>query len=132
MHQEEEQERKTAEAYEKLLKNMPSIGFINRKKRIKAYIQLTKIADYMIKTNEISEISEISEDEALFILSLLMRKCSAFQKAAMMTALTLNSIGKDVISPIGVKFSLDVRKNLSLPSTHHSAKEEAASNEKDI
>lgn len=55
MHQEEEQERKTAEAYEKLLKNMPSIGFINRKKRIKAYIQLTKIADYMIKTNEISE-----------------------------------------------------------------------------
>jgi hypothetical protein len=126
MHQEEEQERKTAEAYEKLLKNMPSIGFINRKKRIKAYIQLTKIADYMIKTNE------ISEDEALFILSLLMRKCSAFQKAAMMTALTLNSIGKDVISPIGVKFSLDVRKNLSLPSTHHSAKEEAASNEKDI
>lgn len=126
MHQEEEQERKTAEAYEKLLKNMPSIGLINRKKRIKAYIQLTKIADYMIKTNE------ISEDEALFILSLLMRKCSAFQKAAMMTALTLNSIGKDVISPIGVKFSLDVRKNLSLPSTHHSAKEEAASNEKDI
>lgn len=126
MHQEEKQERKTAEAYEKLLKNMPSIGFINRKKRIKAYIQLTKIADYMIKTNE------ISEDEALFILSLLMRKCSAFQKAAMMTALTLNSIGKDVISPIGVKFSLDVRKNLSLPSTHHSAKEEAASNEKDI
>lgn len=126
MHQEEEQERKTAEAYEKLLKNMPSIGFINRKKRIKAYIQLTKIADYMIKTNE------ISEDEALFILSLLMRKCSAFQKAAMMTALTLNSIGKDVISPIGVKFILDVRKNLSLPSTHHSAKEEAASNEKDI
>ncbi len=126
MHQEEEQERKTAEAYEKLLKNMPSIGFINRKKRIKAYIQLTKIADYMIKTNE------ISEDEALFILSLLMRKCSAFQKAAMMTALTLNSIGKGIISPIGVKFSLDVRKNLSLPSTHHSAKEEAASNEKDI
>jgi hypothetical protein len=80
----------------------------------------------MIKTNE------ISEDEALFILSLLMRKCSSFQKAAMMTALTLNSIGKDVISPIGVKFSLDVRKNLSLPSTHHSAKEEATSNEKDI
>jgi hypothetical protein len=41
MHQEDEQERKTAEAYEKLLKNMPSIGFINRKKRIKAYVQIT-------------------------------------------------------------------------------------------
>ncbi|MDF1584468.1 MAG: hypothetical protein P1P78_14330 [Methyloprofundus sp.] len=111
---EEEQERKTTEAYEKLLKNMPSIGFINRKKRIKAYIQLAEIADYMIESNE------INEDEALFIFSLLMRKCSNFQKAAMMTALTLNSIGKGVISPIGVKFSLDVRKNLSLPSTHHS------------
>ncbi|MBE0471986.1 MAG: hypothetical protein IBX55_21065 [Methyloprofundus sp.] len=111
---EEEQERKTTEAYEKLLKNMPSIGFINRKKRIKAYIQLAEIADYMIESNE------INEDQALFIFSLLMRKCSNFQKAAMMTALTLNSIGKGVISPIGVKFSLDVRKNLSLPSTHHS------------
>ncbi len=110
----EEQENKTTEAYERLLKHMPSIGFINRKKRIKAYIQLSKIADYMIENNE------ISEDEALFIFSLLMRKCSNFQKAAMMTALTLNTIGKGVLSPIGVKFSLDVRKNLSLPRTHHS------------
>ncbi|MCF7970642.1 MAG: hypothetical protein K9L22_05690 [Methylococcaceae bacterium] len=126
MH-EEEQERKTTEAYEKLLKNMPSIGFVNRKKRIKAYMQLSKIADYMIENNE------ISEDEALFIFSLLMRKCSNFQKAAMMTALTLNSIGKGVLPPIGVKFSLDVRKNLSLPSTHHSVSDEKInSDEKDV
>jgi len=124
MH-EEDQERKTTEAYEKLLKNMPSIGFINRKKRIKAYIQLSEMAEYMIKNNE------INEGEALFIFSLLMRKCSNFQKAATMTALTLNSIGKGVISPIGIKFSLDVRKNLSLPSTHHSD-EEATSDEKDV
>ena len=113
MH-EEDQEKKTTEAYEKLLKNMPSIGFINRKKRIKAYIQLSEMAEYMIKNNE------INEGQALFIFSLLMRKCSNFQKAATMTALTLESIGKGVISPIGMKFSLDVRKNLSLPSTHHS------------
>ena len=115
MH-EEDQEKKTTEAYEKLLKNMPSIGFINRKKRIKAYIQLSEMAEYMIKNNE------INEGQALFIFSLLMRKCSDFQKAATMTALTLNSIGKGVISPIGIKFSLDVRKNLNLPSTHHSDK----------
>lgn len=113
---EEDQEKKTTEAYEKLLKNMPSIGFINRKKRIKAYIQLSEMAEYMIKNNE------INEGQALFIFSLLMRKCSNFQKAATMTALTLESIGKGVISPIGMKFSLDVRKNLSLPSTHHSDK----------
>lgn len=115
MH-EEDRERKTTEAYEKLLKNMPGIGFINRKKRIKAYIQLSEMAEYMIKNNE------INEGEVLFIFSLLMRKCSDFQKAATMTALTLNSIGKGVISPIGIKFSLDVRKNLSLPNTHHSDK----------
>jgi len=115
MH-EEDQEKKTTEAYDKLLKNMPSIGFINRKKRIKAYIQLSEMAEYMIKNNE------INEGQALFIFSLLMRKCSDFQKAATMTALTLNSIGKGVISPIGIKFSLDVRKNLNLPSTHHSDK----------
>ncbi len=115
MH-EEDQEKKTTEAYDKLFKNMPGIGFINRKKRIKAYIQISEMAEYMIKNNE------INEGQALFIFSLLMRKCSDFQKAATMTALTLNSIGKGVISPIGIKFSLDVRKNLNLPSTHHSDK----------
>jgi len=124
MH-EEDQERKATEAYEKLLKNMPSIGFINRKKRIKAYIQLSEMAEYMIENNE------INEGQTLFIFSLLMRKCSDFQKAATMTALTLDSIGKGVISPIGMKFSLDVRKNLSLPSTHHSD-EEIVPDEKDV
>ena len=106
-------EENTALAFEKLRKNMPPIGFINRKKRIKAYIELTKIAQYMI-TN-----AEMTDESALLILSLMMRKCSAFQKAAMMTALSLDSIGKNILSPIGLTFSLEVRKNLSLPATHH-------------
>ncbi|RLA16253.1 MAG: hypothetical protein DRQ62_16465 [Gammaproteobacteria bacterium] len=108
------QEEDPTEAFEKLRKSMPSIGFINRKKRIKAYIQITNIAEYMLSTEE------ISEDQALFILSLLMRKCADFQKAATMTALGLNSMGKGVLSPIGLKFILEIRKNLSLPKTHHS------------
>ncbi len=109
-----EKEQRITDAFNQLRKNMPSIGFLSRKKRIKAYIEITQITDYMLNHNE------IDEESALFILSLLMRKCSAFQKAATMTALSLDSIGKEVLPPIGLKFSLEVRKNLSLPSTHHS------------
>lgn len=108
-----EEEQKTTTAFNQLRKNMPSIGFLSRKKRIKAYIQITQITDYMLNKDE------INEESALFILSLLMRKCAAFQKAATMTALSLDSIGKDVLTPIGLKFSLEIRKNLSLPVTHH-------------
>jgi len=108
-----EKEQKTTAAFNKLRNNMPSIGFLSRKKRIKAYIQITQITDYMLSNDE------MNEESALFILSLLMRKCSAFQKAATMTALSLDSIGKGVLPPIGLKFSLEIRKNLSLPATHH-------------
>ncbi|GAW85383.1 conserved hypothetical protein [Bathymodiolus platifrons methanotrophic gill symbiont] len=117
-------EESTTIAYEKLRENMPSIGFISRKKRVKGYIQLTEIAQYMI-TNE-----EITEEAALLILSVMMRKCSDFQKAAMMTALSLNTIGKNILSAIGLKFILEVRKNLNLPSTHHSKNESTTPDEK--
>lgn len=110
-------EESTTKAFEKLRENMPSIGFINRKKRIKGYIQISEIAQYMI-SNE-----EMTNEGALLILSVMMRKCSDFQKAAMMTALSLNTIGKNILSPIGLTFVLEVRKNLNLPSTHHSDKE---------
>lgn len=106
-------EPEVTDAFEKLKKNMPSIGFISRKKRIQAYITITKMAEYMI-TND-----EINEEDTLFIFSLLMRKFPNFQKAAMMTALNLPSIGIGVLSPIGLKFILEIRKNLNLPSTHH-------------
>ena len=118
-------EENTTVAFEKLRKNMPPIGFINRKKRIKAYIEITKIAQFMIKN------AEMTDESALFILSLMMRKCPAFQKAAMMTALSLNSIGKNILSPIGLTFVLEVRKNLSLPSTHHNNEETAIPQEID-
>ncbi len=118
-------EESTAEAFEKLRANMPSIGFINRKKRIKGYIQLTEVAQYMISSEE------ITDEGALLILSIMMRKCSDFQKAAMMTALSLNTIGKNVLSPIGLKFILEIRRNLNLGSTHHSAEEVTAPIEKD-
>lgn len=103
-----------SEVFEKLRKSMPPIGFINRKKRITAYIEMSKITEYMVNNEE------LTDEEALFVFSLLMRKCADFQKSATMTALGLNSIGKGIIPPIGLKFILEVRKNLSLPLTHHS------------
>jgi len=111
-------EENTTEAFEKLRSNMPSIGFISRKKRIKAYIEITKIAEFMLDNDE------VSAEEMLFVFSLLMRKCSPFQKSAMMTALSLESLPKNILSPIGLKFILEVRSNLSLPNTHHSATNE--------
>ena len=117
-------EESTTKAFEKLRENMPPIGFISRKKRINGYIQITEIAQYMI-SNE-----EMTDEGALLILSVMMRKCSDFQKAAMMTALSLHTIGKNILSPIGLSFVLEVRKNLNLPSTHHSDKETASTIEK--
>lgn len=106
-------EESTSRAYDKLVENMPSIGIISRKKRVKAYIQVTKIAEYMITSEE------ITEESALLIFSIMMRKYADFQKSATMTALSLDSIAKNVLSPIGLKFALDVRRNLSLAPTHH-------------
>ena len=118
-------EESTTDAYEKLCDNMPSIGFISRKKRIKGYIQISEIAQYMI-TNK-----EMTEESALYVFSIMMRKRSDFNKAAMMTALSLNTIGKNVLSPIGLIFVLDVRRNLNLPLTHHNNNEATVIEEKD-
>ena len=111
-------EESTSRAYDKLFANMPAIGFMSRKKRIIGYIQITEIAQYMITSEE------ITDEATLLIFSILMRKCANFQKAATMTALSLESIAKNVLSPIGLQFALEVRRNLSLPLTHHSPKPE--------
>ena len=111
-------EESTSRAYDKLFANMPAIGFMSRKKRIKGYSQITEIAQYMITSEE------ITDEATLLIFSILMRKCANFQKAATMTALSLESIAKNVLSPIGLQFALEVRRNLSLPLTHHSPKPE--------
>lgn len=111
--EQEHEDTYITETFDKLSKNMPSIGFLSRKKRIKAYIEITHITDYMLKNES------LSHEHALFILSLMMRKCANFQKSAMMTALNLDSIGKNVLSPIGLQFIIDVRNNLNLAPTHH-------------
>lgn len=97
-----------AEVYKKLLKSMPPIGFINRNKRIRAYIKVTNLAQKMMTDNE------ITEDEALFILSLMAKKSSPFRKASTMTALSLNTIPKGIIKPIGFKYANAMRCNLNL------------------
>jgi len=80
------------EVYEKFLKSMPSIGFVNRNKRIKAYIKVTNLAQKMIDNQE------ISEDEALFVLSIMAKKSNPLSKA------------------IGFKYADEMRCTLNLPS----------------
>jgi len=109
----QETEKKISDAYNKLHHSMPSIGFLSRKKRIQGFIDIAKIADYMVSTEE------VTEDEILFIFSLLMRKLPKFQKATTITAMSLDMIGRHVISPVGVRFIVEVRKNLNLAKTVH-------------
>lgn len=59
--------------YDKLYKSVPAIGFLNRKKRVRAYLEVTKIAQQMI------DEEEIREDQVLYLLSILVRKYSCFQ-----------------------------------------------------
>ncbi len=113
-------------AYEHLRENMPSIGFLSHKKRIKGYIEITNVAQYLITSGE------ISEQDALFILSMLMRKFSRFQKAASMTAMSLDNIGRKVMSPIGVRFAVAARRNLNLSETPHYADVPTLEEEKEL
>jgi len=96
--------------YKKLIHAMPSIGFLNRQKRIRAYLKVTSMTQTMI------DAEEINEDEALFILSLLVKKSHSFRKAGMMTALSLESIPVTAIKAIGIRYANEMRNNLSLPS----------------
>jgi hypothetical protein len=57
---------------------------------------------------------DISEDDGLYLLSVLVRKCSRFQKAAMMTALNLTTIERKYLSNIGFKYSNDFRCSLRM------------------
>lgn len=96
------------EAYEQLFKSVPDIGFLNRKKRIGAYLKVTKIAQELI------DEEKISEDQGLYLLSILVRKYSPFQKASMMAALNLSDIERKLISAIGFKYANDFRSSLKM------------------
>jgi hypothetical protein len=99
---------KTKEAYNKLFSSIPPIGFINRKKRIGAYLKITNMLQIMV------DKEDVSEDDGLYLLSVLVRKCSRFQKAAMMTALNLTSIDRSLVSDIGFRYSNDFRCSLRM------------------
>ena len=94
------------QAFNKLCNHIPSIGFLSRTKRIRAYISVTNLAQKMIDNKE------FTEEEALFVLSLMMRKHSDFQKAASMTALNLAQLGSEPFKPIGFLFANEMRKNM--------------------
>lgn len=87
---------------------MPPIGFLNRNKRLNAYITVSQKAQLKI------EAEQINTDEALFVLSLLARKNKDFQKAAMIAALSLAKLDPKLLSPIGVQFANEIRANMKL------------------
>lgn len=99
---------KSIEAYDKLYNSVPSIGFLSRKKRIIAFLKITKMTQQMI------DDQDISEEQALYLLSILVRKCARFQKAAMMVALNLATISRKQIQPIGFRYANEMRCNLQM------------------
>lgn len=99
---------KSLEFYDKLYNSIPSIGFLSQKKRIAAYIKITDMTQKMV------DDEQISEENALFLLSILVGKCSSFQKSTMMVALNLPKFNKKRLKPIGFKYANDFRCNLML------------------
>ncbi len=96
------------EAFEALYQSMPPIGFLNRKKRVIAYLKVTKLAQKMV------DDKVLDEDNAKYLLSVLARKYAPFQKAATMAALHLGTIDKAFISPLGFRYANDFRCNLNM------------------
>jgi len=105
---------KSLAAYDELTKTMPSIGFLNRKKRIIAFLKVTK------KAQELIDKQEISEDNALFLLSILTKKTADFQKSAMMAAMHLATVNRDLVPDVGFRYANQMRANLQmLPVDDH-------------
>lgn len=99
---------KSIEVYKELSKKMPSIGILNRKKRVIAYLKVTKLAQQYVD-NKV-----ISEENAYYLLSTLARKSSSFQKAAMMAALNLDKIDRKLFKFVGFKYANEMRSNLHM------------------
>ncbi len=99
---------KSIEIYDTLYQSIPSIGFLSRKKRIIAYLKVTKI------TQQLIDKQDISEENALYLLSVLSRKSSTFNKAAMMTALNLATINRKQIQAVGFKHANEMRCSLQM------------------
>ena len=100
--------KKTLKVFAELCDIMPPIGFISHKKRLTAYITVTTKAQSIIDSNQ------INEGEMLFVFSMMVRKKKDFQKAAMMTALSLPKLNAEILSPVGFKFANDIRVNMQL------------------
>ena len=105
--------KKTIRIFTELCDTMPPIGFLNRNKRLSAYITVTSKAQSLIDSKQ------SNEGEILFVLSLMVRKKKAFHKMAMMAALSLPKLEADLLTPIGFKYANDVRVNMQLSPVNH-------------
>ncbi len=99
---------KSLAAYESLKKSMPSIGFLNRKKRIIAFLKVAK------KAQELIDNKDVSEDNALYLLSIMTKKNADFQKSAMMAAMHLATVNRKIVPAVGFRYANEMRANLQL------------------
>ncbi len=99
---------KSLAAYETLKNSIPSIGFLSRKKRIIAFLKVTKKAQTMI------DQQDLSEENALYLLSILTKKIADFQKASMMSAMHLATVNRKIIPAVGFRYANEMRANLQL------------------
>jgi hypothetical protein len=100
--------KRTLKVFTELYDIMPPIGFISRNKRVSAYLTVTSHAQKIIDSEQ------ITEGEILFLLSMMVRKKKDFQKAAMMTVLSLPKMDISLLSTVGFKFANDIRVNMQL------------------
>jgi len=99
---------KSLAAYDALKNSMPSIGYLSRKKRIIAFLKVSKKAQEMI------DKQDISEDNALYLLSILTKKTADFQKSAMMAAMHLGTVDRKIIPAVGFRYANEMRANLQM------------------
>ncbi len=100
--------KKTLQAFTELCDSIPPIGFFSHKKRLSAYISVTS------KAQKLLDSGEISENEILFLLSMMNRKKKDFQKASLIAALSLPKLKPEILPPIGFKYANDIRVNMKL------------------
>ena len=89
----------------RLKQDVPSIGILNQRRRIRAYLAVTARLQGMLQRHT------LTEREALFVLSALSGGHRRFRKAAETAAAHLYEIPGASISAIGLTFANEIRRH---------------------
>jgi len=84
--------------------NMPSIGFLSRKKRIEGF----NLACYMIEELSVNDDGEIDMEKATEAAIILSHMNNKFHKASYMTALNINRLSVGTLNRLAYTFAQTV------------------------